>query len=80
LYSAFFVEKDKNLAVKQSTTAPPEAAGITFAAGVMKREKKLILGVRECVTSYTAACIIEVERAHTLRSSISTALRINAPT
>ena len=64
------LRKTQHFVIEQTTSEPPDAVGITFAADVMKREKQLILVVRECVTSYTAACIIEDERADTLRSSL----------
>ncbi|KAI0235047.1 hypothetical protein LSAT2_014535 [Lamellibrachia satsuma] len=37
---------------------------------VIKREKQLILVLRECVTSYTASCLIDDERRDTLRDSL----------
>ena len=55
---------------EQSTCDPPDSVGTSFAADVMKRQKQLILIVRECVTSYTMACIIEDERAETLRNAL----------
>ena len=56
--------------VKQSTEDPPDAVGISFAADVMKREKQLILLVRECSTSYTMTSLIEDERRDTLRDAL----------
>ena len=44
--------------------------GISYAADVIKREKQLILVLRECVTSYTASCLIDDERRDTLRDSL----------
>ena len=64
------LRKTQHFVIEQTTSEPPDAVGITFAADVMRREKQLILVVRECVTSYTAACVIEDERADTLRSSL----------
>ena len=55
---------------KQSTSDPPDAVGVSFAADVMKRERQLIFVIRECVTSYTTGCIIEDERSETLRSAL----------
>jgi hypothetical protein len=37
----------------QSTCDPPDAVGVSFAADVLKRERQLILVLRETVTSYT---------------------------
>ncbi|VDI46836.1 Hypothetical predicted protein [Mytilus galloprovincialis] len=54
----------------QSTGDPPETIGSAFAADVMKRERQLILVVREYVTSYTAARLITDERQETLRESL----------
>ena len=62
------LRKSQHYVIEQTTFDLPDVVGITFAAFVMKREKHFILVVRECVTSYTAACIIENERADTLRS------------
>ena len=56
--------------VEQITSDPPEVAGISFACDVMKQEKQLILVVRECVTSYTVAAIIENERHETLYDAL----------
>ena len=44
--------------VKQSTEDPPDLVGISYAADVLKREKRLILVVRETASSYTTACFI----------------------
>ena len=56
--------------IPQSTGDPPETVGISFAADIIKRERQLIFVVRECITSYTAACIIENERHDTLRDAL----------
>lgn len=55
---------------KQSTSDPPEAVGISFAADVIKRYKQLILLVRECSTSYTMTSLITDERKDTLRDAL----------
>lgn len=54
----------------QSTSDPPDAVGVSFAADVIKREKQLILVVRETVTSYTVSQIITNECHDTLRESL----------
>jgi hypothetical protein len=54
----------------QSTCDPPESIGLSFAADVMKRERQLVLVIRECVTSFTAARVIEDERHETLRNAL----------
>ena len=56
--------------IEQSTSDPPDAVGLSFAADVMKRNKQLILVVREIATSFTTSCIIENERHDTLRASL----------
>ena len=55
---------------EQTTSLPPEAVGVSFAADVIKRSKQLILVLRECVTSFTATTLLEDERHHTLRDAI----------
>ena len=64
------IQKVPNELLTQSTTHPPEAVGVSFAADVVKRERQLIFLVRECVTSFTSACIIEDERHVTLRNAL----------
>ena len=54
----------------QSTCDPPETVGASFAADVMRRNKQFILVVRECVTSFTLAMLIEDERRDTLRDAL----------
>jgi len=56
----------------QSTNDPPDVVGIDYAVDVIKRERQLILVVRECVASYTVTCIIENERSETLRDALIT--------
>ena len=55
---------------KQSTSPPPEVLGISFAADVLKRNKQLILVVRETVSSYTTATVINNEKRETLRDAL----------
>ena len=56
--------------VEQSSSDPPAAVGITFAADVMKRARQLVLVVRECVTSFTVAMLVEDECHQTLRDGL----------
>lgn len=56
--------------VEQSTEDPPETVGFTFAADVLKRNKQLILVLRETSTSYTVASFIENEKRDTVRDSL----------
>lgn len=55
---------------EQSSEDPPETVGLAFAADVMKRERQLVLVVRECVTSFTFTKLLESERHHDLRDAI----------
>ena len=56
--------------VPQSTSDPPEVVGISYAADIIKRERQLILVMRECVTSYAACCYVTDERRDTIRDSL----------
>eukprot|EP00918_Siedleckia_nematoides_P075560 GHVU01165387.1.p1 GENE.GHVU01165387.1~~GHVU01165387.1.p1 ORF type:complete len:409 (-),score=26.42 GHVU01165387.1:8-1234(-) len=56
--------------IQQDTCDPPEALGISFSADVIRRERQMIFVLRENVTSFTAACLIEDERSDTLRAVI----------
>ena len=55
---------------EQTTSLPPEAVGVSFAADVIKRSRQLISVLRECVTSFTATTLLEDEQHHTLRDAI----------
>lgn len=57
--------------IEQSSEDPPEAVGMSFAADVLKRNRQLIFVVRETVTSYTAACLIDNEKHETLRDALA---------
>ena len=59
------------MTVPQSTIDPPEVVGISYAADIIKRERQLILVLRECVTSYTACCFVVDERRDTMRDRLS---------
>ena len=56
--------------MQQSTESPPEAIGLCFAADVLRRNRQFILLVRESVTSFTSACLIENEKHTTLRDNL----------
>jgi hypothetical protein len=64
------LRKILNTIVTQSTEDPPDGVGVSFAADVMKREKQLVLIVRECVTSYTMTCFISNETCAELRDAL----------
>ncbi|KAL9978907.1 hypothetical protein ACROYT_G016491 [Oculina patagonica] len=55
---------------EQSSSPPPDAVGVSFAADVIKRSRQLILVLRECVTSFTATTLLEDERHNTLRDAL----------
>lgn len=48
----------------------PDVIGINFAANVIKQDRQLILVIIETVTAYTAARLIDDEKAQTLREAI----------
>ena len=56
----------------QSTSPPPSAIGLQFAADIMKRYRQLVLVLRETVTSYTLTTFIDSERHECLRDAIIT--------
>ena len=60
-----------NSLVSQSSDDPPEVVGVSFAADVIKRNRQLILVLRECTTSFTASCLIRDERHDTLRDALT---------
>nr|XP_022310274.1 uncharacterized protein LOC111115730 isoform X2 [Crassostrea virginica] len=55
---------------EHSSSQPPERVGYLFAVDVLKRERQLILVLREYVTSYTRTLLIENERHETLREGL----------
>ncbi|MCG7866391.1 MAG: hypothetical protein JAY74_08440, partial [Candidatus Thiodiazotropha taylori] len=57
--------------VTQSSEDPPETFGMSFAADVLKQNRQLILVLRETVSSYTAASLIENEKHDTLRDALA---------
>ena len=50
-----------------TTADPPAIVGHLFAADVLRRDKQFILLVRESITSFTAACLIDGDRTFTPR-------------
>ena len=56
---------------KQTSEDTPESIGLSFAADILKRDRQLILLLRETVTSYTAACIVSDEKQITLREALA---------
>ena len=59
-------------ATEQSTSLPPDAVATRFAADVIRRNRQFILVLREHVTSYTTAMLIENEQHTTLRDALLT--------
>ena len=56
--------------VEQSTSDPPEAVGVSFAADILRRERQFIIVLRETVTSYTRALIVDSEKRECLREAL----------
>ena len=56
--------------VEQSTTEAPSHIGTSFAADVMKRNKQLVLVVRETVSSYTVTMFVSGEGKEPLREAL----------
>ena len=55
---------------EQTTTDPPDTIGSTFAADILKRNRQLILVVRECMSSFTVSCLVQDEKHSTLRDAL----------
>ena len=64
------LQKVPKTVIPQSTSDPPNVVGAAFSADVLQRERQKILVVRENITSYTSAAVIEDERSHTLREAL----------
>ena len=64
------LRKTPKVREEQSTSLPPDAVGVSFAADVIKPSRQLVLVLRECVTSFTATTLLEDERHHALRDAI----------
>ena len=52
------------------TSDPPPVIGLSFAGDVLRRERQFILVLRESVTSFTLACIIDSEDHLELRNGL----------
>ena len=64
------LEEDPQLSDPTVHLRPTCCCWDIFAADVLKRNKQLILAVRETVSSLTTSCIIEDERRDTLRAAL----------
>ena len=56
--------------IEQSTSDPPAAVGVSFAADIPKQSRQLILVLRECITSYTSTLLVVDEKHGTLRDGL----------
>ena len=65
------LQKFPSALVSQTSEDPPDVVGISFAADVIKRQRQLILLLRECSTSYTSTCLIPDEKYDTLRDALT---------
>ena len=54
----------------ETTSEPPPVIGHSFAADVLRLNKQFILILRETVTSFTSACLIESEEHSALRDGL----------
>ena len=68
-----------NHLVEQTTECPPYAVGMNFASNILKRERQLILILREYVTSYTQAVIVPSEKHNSLRDAFLQLIGILKP-
>ena len=64
------LRKTPKVREEQSTSLPPDAIGVSFAADVIKPSRQLVLVLRECVTSFTVTTLLEDERHHALGDAI----------
>ncbi|XP_041374771.1 uncharacterized protein LOC121387650 [Gigantopelta aegis] len=64
------LRKTPSTIVEQSSSNPPETVGSLFAADILKRERQVIIVVRECVTAFTVACLIDNERSDVIRQAL----------
>jgi len=69
-----------NHLMEQTLECPPYAIGINFATDVLKRERQLILILREQVTSYTQAVTIPSEKHESLRDGLIQLMVVLKPT
>ncbi|KAJ8383044.1 hypothetical protein SKAU_G00038220 [Synaphobranchus kaupii] len=69
-HSCAALRRSPGAKVEQSTSPPPDAVGVSFAADVLKRSRQVILVLRETVTSFTSTLLISDERHETLRDAL----------
>jgi len=69
-YTCSSLKKAPNFVVAQSSEDPPESVGTSFAADVLRRNRQIVLVLRETVTSYTRTQLLADEKHDTLRSAL----------
>ncbi|KAJ8369657.1 hypothetical protein SKAU_G00096850 [Synaphobranchus kaupii] len=69
-HSCAALRRSPGAKVEQSTSPPPDAVGVSFAADVLKRSRQVILVLRETVTSFTSTLLISDECHETLRDAL----------
>ena len=62
------LKKIPSCLTQQSTSHPPAAFAKSFAADVLKRNRRITLAARKTVSSVTTSCIVEDERRDILRA------------
>ena len=65
------LEKLPTSLASQSSEDPPEVVGASFAADIIRRNRQVILLLRECTTSYTASCPVPDEKSSTLCDALA---------
>ena len=56
--------------VEQSSSCPPEAVGLSFAADVLRRARQVIFVLRETVTAFTSTMLLSDECHESLRNAL----------
>ena len=65
------LQKFPDSLVTQTSDDPPDSIDVLFAADVLKQNRQLLLVLRETISSYTVACIIENEKHDTMRDALA---------
>ena len=69
-YECAALKKVPSMYNKQSTSVPANVIGVKYSIDVMKRYTQNILLIREDISSYSDATIVQDEKAQTLREGI----------
>ena len=64
------LKKIPHTMIDQTSSDPPAVVGVSFSCDILKREKQIIMVVREYITSFTTASIIKDESHSTLRDGL----------